>query len=128
MILRTRDVGRENEVSTKNFKNEEFECKCGCGKNEVSQKLLEKLQLARELANVPFKITSGYRCETHNKNVGGVTGSTHTLGLAADIEAVGKNRIRILVSLARFFDRIGIANNFIHVDIDKSKPEAIWEY
>ena len=80
----------------------EFKCKCGCGKGEdlVSPLLLELLNRARGLAEVPFVVTSGYRCEEWNKKVGGVGESSHTKGLAVDIGVTGSSaRFAILQAL-----------------------------
>lgn len=44
-----------------------------------------KLDQAREIAGIPFAITSGYRSQAKNKAVGGVPNSLHTKGLAVDI-------------------------------------------
>lgn len=110
------------------FKPEEFACKCGCGKADASAELQEKLDEARALAGVPFIITSGCRCEKHNQKVGGVSRSSHVQGLAADIAINESNKSTILMALGKYFDRIGIASNFIHVDVDHSKPNKMWFY
>ncbi len=114
---------------SKNFHSAEFACKCGCGGNTISQSLVDMLQGIRDrLGRVD--ITSGYRCEAHNKAVGGVPNSAHTKGLAVDIAcSVGADRYALLdtVFVAGFY-RIGIAKSFIHVDIDDSKPGSVWVY
>ena len=69
---------------TKNFKVSEFACK-HCGKNEIDQRVLNMAQEIRDYLGVPVHVNSGYRCIEHNKNVGGVKGSKHTLGKAADL-------------------------------------------
>ena len=69
---------------TKNFKVSEFACKCGCG-NRVQQKLIDMLQVIRDKAEIPVRVNSGYRCAEHNAKVGGVKGSQHIQGVAADI-------------------------------------------
>lgn len=56
---------------TKNFNRSEFQCSCGCGQQSVDTELAEKLQLIRDKVDRPLKITSGYRCITHNAAVGG---------------------------------------------------------
>lgn len=114
----------------KYFKAEEFECPC-CGENLISTALVEKLDKAREYADVPFVVTSACRCEEHNKAVGGKEDSSHTKGLAIDIGASNsQQRSRVLYGMILAgFTRIGIANNFIHVDIDKDKPQNVtWLY
>lgn len=115
----------------KYFKIEEFKCKCGCGRAEMMPSTLEKLDEARELAKVPFKITSGYRCNAHNARVGGKSEGAHTSGYAIDIEAsTSPTRLAIVKALLEVgFSRIGIANGFIHADDDPTKPQKVmWVY
>lgn len=111
------------------FKPEEFRCKCGCGGMSVSNTLLAMLEKAREIADIPFTIVSGYRCEKHNKKVGGVDSSAHSAGLAVDIKAdTSISRYKILKSLmAVGFTRLGVYSRWIHADIDGEKPgNVIW--
>lgn len=115
----------------KYFKSEEFECKCGCKSNDMQPVTLAKLEMARALAGVPFVITSGYRCEVHNKAVGGKSESAHTKGYAVDIKAVGSSeRYSIVFALMSVgFTRLGFSKTFIHVDNDPSLPQkVIWDY
>lgn len=115
----------------KYFKIEEFKCKCGCGRNEMMPSTLEKIDKARELAGIPFKITSGYRCKAHNAAVGGKSEGAHTSGYAVDIEAsTSPSRYLIIKSLLEVgFTRIGVGSTFIHADDDPTKPQkVIWEY
>lgn len=92
---------------------------------------LSKLEVAREYAAIPFIITSGYRSQEHNAKVGGVPGSSHTKGYAADI-AVKSSRDRYIIIKALIdagFNRIGVAESFIHVDNDPNKSgDVIWTY
>ena len=103
--------------------------KCQGGKMDLA--FLHKLDEARTIAGVPFKITSGYRSEAWNKRCGGRVGSSHLKGVAVDISCkTSGERAKILnglftVGLGR---RCGIASNFIHVDADYDKPSAIWLY
>ena len=90
-----------------------------------------KLDEARHIAQPPFKITSGYRCEEHNIKVGGRVGSSHLKGLAADIGYNGsRERYLILNALMQVgINRIGIAKTFIHCDVDNLKDKSvIWLY
>ncbi len=115
----------------KYFKLEEFKCPC-CGRVAMDYDFIDKLDEARAIANIPFIITSGYRCEKHNKEVGGKYNSSHLVGKAVDIEVKNSyERFKILQALIKVgFKRIGIANNFIHVDNDiNDKPcPVIWLY
>lgn len=69
---------------TKNFKAQEFACKCGCG-NWIDQNVIAMAQAVRDELGVPVKVNSGCRCEKHNAKVGGVKGSKHVAGKAADL-------------------------------------------
>jgi len=92
---------------------------------------LIKLDNAREIADVAFVVTSGYRTPLHNESVGGVSGSSHMKGYAVDIEArTSEMRMKIVAALILVgFNRIGIGRNFIHVDDDPEKsPDVMWHY
>ena len=113
-----------------NFKLYEFDSPDVKGSGQfMDETFLSMIDEARTLANIPFKINSGYRTEKHNKKVGGVKGSSHTRGFAADIKCVDANsRFIILEALISVgFNRIGIYKRFIHCDIDNDKPRnVIW--
>jgi uncharacterized protein YcbK (DUF882 family) len=92
---------------------------------------LSMLDDARHMADIPFKINSGYRTQEHNSKVGGKDKSSHIVGKAADIScSTSRERWIIITALQDAgFNRIGIANNFIHVDSDENKsPNVIWTY
>ena len=111
---------------SKDFAIEQFACKCGCGYDDISMDLVNRLQNARNIAHIPFVITSGCRCIKHNTKVGGKSDSAHINGLAADISyKTGYQLYRLLTGLIEAgFKRIGInlQKKFIHVDIDYNKP------
>lgn len=85
----------DSEWGTKypNFKKAEFKCPCGkCngyGDGIVSSLLVTLQNLRDKYGEV--KITSGYRCESYNKKVGGSTNSKHMKGQAADFYIDGFN-------------------------------------
>ena len=58
----------------RHFSPVEFRCKCGCGAGmeKMDADLLQMLDEARDLAGIPFPLSSAYRCARHNKAVGGV--------------------------------------------------------
>jgi len=119
----------------RHFTEREFECKCGCGCCNVSGDFINKLEEARDIAGIPFKINSGCRCFKHNKKIGGVEHSPHLSSFhlscfAADIQC-NTDRKRFLIVQALIdagFTHIGISkkDKFIHVDDDRRK--AIWLY
>lgn len=92
---------------------------------------LEMLDEARNVAGIPFIVTSGYRTDEWNKIVGGKHDSSHLKGCAADISCTtARDRFIIVTSLLEAgFDRIGIGEDFVHCDIDWEKNAAlIWTY
>jgi uncharacterized protein YcbK (DUF882 family) len=98
---------------------------------KMDSNFLDKLDEAREYSNIPFLINSAYRTPEHNESVGGTSNSSHLKGLAVDIKATD-SRTRFLILdalLAVGFSRIGVADSFIHVDLDFSKSQnVIWTY
>lgn len=112
------------------FSEHEFMCKCGCGENEMKDHLYSQIDLARKIAGVPFVVTSGYRCEEHNKAVGGAKHSKHVLGQAADIKLPNdpSARFKILSACFKVFERIGIAKDFVHVDVAHTDTPVQWGY
>lgn len=105
----------------------------GSGKKYMNQRFLDKLDVARGIAGIPFIINSGYRSIEHNLAVGGIKNSSHLKGLAADIECdTDEDRYKITQALLKAgINRIGIkgSNGFIHCDIDPSKNKnRIWAY
>lgn len=92
---------------------------------------LAKLDNAREIAGIPFRINSAFRTPEHNKEVGGKPNSSHLRGLAVDISSTdSRTRFIVLDALIKAgFNRIGVAKSFIHVDDDKDKSErVVWVY
>lgn len=94
----------------------------------MDPEFLRMIDNAREFAQVPFQITSGYRCMNHNADVGS-TSANHTSGKAADIACVsGPARIAIVSGLLKAgFKRLGIGKGFIHAD-NMNSVSSIWLY
>lgn len=114
-------------MQLKYFKEHEFFCKCGCGKGkltEMNPHLLQKLDLARDIAQIPFNVNSGARCEQHNQQCKGSPNSEHIECNAVDIHCIDSvARYKILTAcLAVGIKRIGIAPTFIHLDCKESTP------
>ncbi len=78
---------------TANFKSTEFDCKGSgcCTETVIDESFVKQLQTFREYLNVrlgegvSININSGYRCEKHNRDIGGSSTSKHCKGRAADI-------------------------------------------
>lgn len=75
---------------SENFNSEEFECKCGCGFDDIDPALIIVLEDIRAHFNkyyagkITIKINSGCRCPEHNANEGGAPKSQHIFGTACD--------------------------------------------
>ena len=124
-------------MTLKYFKLSEFDCPFEEGSgSKMNYTFLEKLDQARGLAGIPFKITSGYRTKEYNEDLikrgyKASKNSSHLKGLAADISVKdSKSRFIVFNSLLLAgFTRIGIADTFIHVDLDTDKKQnVIWTY
>jgi uncharacterized protein YcbK (DUF882 family) len=103
------------------FSSNELACKC-CGRLLLDPKLLDGLETLRNLAGVPVFVHAGYRCTRHNHEVGGVAGSEHTRGLAADIHLPGlslQQMYELALEVPQFADGgIGAYDgDFLHVDV-----------
>ena len=96
----------------------------------MNKDFLFVLDEAREFAGIPFVINSAYRSPNHPLSVKNPT-SSHIKGLAVDIKATDNaTRFKIVEALISVgFTRIGIADTFIHVDLDFDKrQDIIWTY
>ena len=118
--------------NTKNFTLQEFQCHCGCGKNAIKQTVIDMCQKIRDRIGEPLRISSGYRCEKHNAEVGGVKDSQHVQGNAADI--VCNSGAKSLFALIADMKAKGelpdlqyailyITKNFVHIDCGKSRSK-----
>ena len=128
-------------MNLKYFKLSEFDSPDleGSGSN-MNYTFLEKLDQARGLAGIPFKITSGFRTEAYQDDLtrrGYKTAkkgtSPHLKGLAADISVKDSRQRYIVINslLLAGFTRIGIADTFIHVDLstyEGHRQNVIWKY
>lgn len=106
----------------KHFTKKEMQCPCGCKQAPMNEEFMLKLDELREDFGHPIYISSGYRCPSHNKKVGGVKGSYHTYGVAADIAIYGKPAYELLATIFLSFEGVGIKQKgpynkrFIHID------------
>lgn len=120
------------------FKEAEFACRCGCGKNLIDHAFITELDDLRHHLGFALPISSGYRCPDHNARVS-ITGRTgpHTTGRAADI-AVSHARAYDVLQAAMMMRFTGIGVNqkgsarFIHLDnlpnaTGQPRP-TVWSY
>lgn len=96
----------------------------------MNKDFLFVLDEAREFAGIPFVINSAYRSPNHPLSIKNPS-SSHIKGLAVDIKATDNaTRFKIVEALISVgFTRIGIADTFVHVDLDFDKRQnIIWTY
>ena len=62
---------------TRNFSRWESACKCGCGLDNIDDRLIHRVQVVRDILWVKITIISGCRCVAHNYAVGGKPASMH---------------------------------------------------
>lgn len=97
------------------------------GLADMDERMVQRLDLARSIAKVPFVINSAVRCIDHNETSGGLDDSAHLKGHAVDISCKDSHkRFLIIEALLRVgFNRIGVYGTFIHVDNDETKPARV---
>jgi len=108
------------------FTRAEFACKCGCGFDTVDYGLVAALDKIRAHFGVPVTITSGCRCESHNRAVGGSEASQHRRGRAADFTVQGIPPSKVAEYVEGLgLGGIGIYKTWIHIDTRHGK--ARWD-
>ncbi len=87
----------------------------------MSKKLIELLESIRNAFGKSITITSGYRCEHHNHEVGGAKKSQHMDGIAADIKVTGMDAHDVHAYLVQHLDDkiggLGKYKSWTHVDV-----------
>ena len=115
--------GKKTQLSP-NFESTEFDCHGSgcCSTTEIDPKLVEYLQKIRNNFGKAVTINSAYRCDKHNKKIGGATNSKHKYGQAADIKVSGIKPLKV-AQYAEFIGIKGIGqySNFVHVDTRTNK-------
>jgi len=90
--------------------------------------LIGVLEDIRSHFDAPVSINSACRCDQHNKNVGGASGSKHRLGIAADIVVKNVEPENVAAYIDQMYgDRYGLGryNTFTHIDVRQTK--ARWK-
>lgn len=114
---------------TRHFDRREFCCKCGCGKDDISPELVNKLEeIYQYCSKLPtgckcIIVNSGCRCSKHSVAVGGKTNDAHTCSIAADITVYNSDGVpyapTTIAAIAEHlgFSGIGLMATNVHVDI-----------
>lgn len=132
MAVKTYKKGDTAKLSN-NFSVYEFDDgksrPCSCTTTLIDDQLVQYLQAIRDHFGKAVTITSGYRCPSYNRrpDVGGVTGSRHTKGQAADIVVEGVAPAKV----AAYAESIGVQGiglyetardgHFVHIDTRSAK-------
>ncbi|WP_456267669.1 D-Ala-D-Ala carboxypeptidase family metallohydrolase [Kushneria sp. AK178] len=113
---------------SQHFNRSEFRCHCGeCGFDTVDHQTLGILEAVREHFRSPVIVTSGCRCESHNRAIGGATHSQHVLARAADIQVkgVGPDEVQDWIEANYPHASVGRYATFTHIDTRSDGP-ARW--
>ena len=111
-----------NFYVTEHFLYSDFICPC-CDSIKLIPGFynhVSKLESMRKAAGFPIIVTSGYRCKSHNKTVGGSVRSWHLL-FATDIQPENCDSTKLMIlyelALAAGFGGIGHYESFLHLDL-----------
>ena len=102
------------------FKHPEFTPKVMSNLKELTA----DLQVLRDKLGRPIRVTSGFRDSKHNRRAGGVSGSFHLSGKAADIVVSGMVPMEVYEVAKGLRDEkrvkisgFGVYKSFLHLDI-----------
>lgn len=113
----------QNKQISEHFNSVEFHCFCDdplCTYTLYSPVFLELMeQLRTACGNRALHVTSGFRCQSHNHNVGGKPASKHLLGYAADIyhEKMDLEEVKYRAECVGF-DYVYKGAGFVHVQMN----------
>ena len=118
------------ERLSEHFVRSEFACKCAqqgknyCGGSApINYELVDRLEDLRYILGGPLRITSGFRCLQHNRDIGSYPGSQHPKGNAADIAADGRDVDEMHRLAKPLFSFVKSYPWGIHVDVRRNHGE-----
>lgn len=117
-------------LSTKNFTEREWSCKCGCSqKHRMQPHVMEVVQELREIYGAPLTLTSAWRCEDHPSEAKKKSPGQHNKGTAVDIAVTsGAMAYKLIVTgLELGATGFALGNGFVHLDWRESTP-VTWRY
>ena len=89
-----------------------------CQESIISKRMVDAYQDIRDEYGDAIEIAtaggSGYRCDTHNREVGGASGSLHKIGCAFDMHCRDKSKLLGIVERKITDGEIGVYSTFIH--------------
>jgi len=102
----------------------EFKCQCNsttCHITLMSPRLKDAWTVVRLAFGKKLTINSGFRCQQHNKDVGGIANSRHTMGQAIDISTKNLEPLEVAYLkelLERNFDKVLEYPTFYHAHVE----------
>lgn len=114
------------------FSAAEFgKCTPSCKLSQMDDDFLRTLDRVRELSGIPLVLNCAYRSKEWDLARGRKGNSAHTRGKAADIRcnASGTRWKIVRAAIEAGVRRIGIGENFVHLDTDDTLPQCVmWTY
>lgn len=123
-----------NVQLSKNFNSNEFDCKCKratCKQTLIDMEHVTNMQILRDRVNKRIIQNCAYRCNEHNDEVGGVSGSQHPQGFASDIGIEGMTPDEVADVAEPIFNGLGRYDTFTHVDsraLGQKGAKARWDF
>ncbi len=116
------------------FEEAEFLCRCGCGRADMQQAFMVRLQQIRISFRRAMVVTSGFRCPEHDRAVSGA--GVHPTGRAADIAVSGRDSFRLLdLAIGKGMTGIGLKQHgphderWMHLDDTSGATRPwVWSY
>lgn len=107
-----------------NLNQKEIDCRCDrkeCHQTLIHEDVIQAFQATRDEYGYRLIVTSGFRCQDHNRDVHGSPSSFHTSGMAIDLTAENIHELHDIAK--RHFDTVILyeKQNFIHCHLDRRR-------
>ena len=112
------EKGSDTPIS-KHLSQSELDCNCSdpfCNFTLFNQSVVDSFELTRVEFDSPIRITSFFRCQSHNFNVGGSENSNHMKGLAVDLKPINGNLDDLEKIARKYFKFVIRYKTFLHCD------------
>lgn len=121
--------GMRHTYPARYFTPSEMRCPCdACSSDsdvQFSEGFLTTLDNLRAACGFPFIVNSAFRCEAHNKAVGGVPNSYHLKGRAVDVsihDLFFRDERKLAYWAAVYKLRLIYYDDFVHIDNGDNFP------
>lgn len=128
MAVKEYSLARDGDKKlTDHFSVREFRCHDNTDRILICQETVDILEAVRNYFGKPITITSGYRTPSHNKAVGGASGSQHVKGTAADFKVQDVPTWAVVGYLEDNFPKHGIGMYSTWVHLDARGKKVYWK-